>query len=629
MYVPVLYFMQAMPVAIVQELASVFFKDMGIANAPIVVWTSLISLPWSMQFLLGPLVELSSTRRRWVFQAQFIISICLGLLAFIIHLPNAFIFCLLVLGTMAITSALCNIATDGLYILAMDGPTQAKFIGVQTTCYRLGRLFCVGLLVLLVGVATRVEKIPVNAPRGGYIELKNKDKSEFVTSARIGIQNSSGGALTDDEGREVLPKLEVPAGTMKLTIRGTGEVLADGKTVGRIAYLTTNNGQTPKGDIIEGGVQLGSTDERTAEAKIPIMMGWTFGIALAAILYFVGFSIASRTTPYPSRDVRPEGDEAAETPRNIARTVLIVSAGVSGYFFLNALVRLVANTLGDQFNQKGWLLPKENLILGMPVHGNPAMVEMIQMIGCLAVLVTSVILMRQLLKGSKMAEALVSFTRIEKFYAVFGFILFYRFGEAMVSRLTPLFVKDPIGKGGLALSNAQFGLISIAGIVGIVVGGIAGGWFLSQRGLKRGFWPMVICMHSPNLLYVYAAYAQPSSIAVLNFIQFVDQFGYGFGYAGYSVYLMSIANRGNFKTAHYAIGTGLGALCITSAAIIGGIIQSNYGWQAFYVSAVLLTIPGTLILLIIPHDEDKPDEAAGGPPSIEPDARPELDDGPG
>jgi PAT family beta-lactamase induction signal transducer AmpG len=140
-------------------------------------------------------------------------------------------------------------------------------------------------------------------------------------------------------------------------------------------------------------------------------------------------------------------------------------------------------------------------------------------------------------------------------------------------------------------------------------------------------------MHLPNLLYVWIAWALPQTffgvetiafpvlslpaflggadltgpfagrLLTLGLVVFIEAFGYGFGFAGYFVYLMFVAQRGKFVTSHYAIGTGLGALFITFAIITAGIIESVFGYLGVFIAACLFTIPGTLILLFIPLDE--------------------------
>ena len=88
-------------------------------------------------------------------------------------------------------------------------------------------------------------------------------------------------------------------------------------------------------------------------------------------------------------------------------------------------------------------------------------------------------------------------------------------------------------------------------------------------------------------------------------VAFVDQFGYGFGFAGYSVYLMYVAQHGRYRTSHFAIATGLGSLCIALAGILSSILQSMVSYFGFFVAVCVCTIPGMLTLLIIPLEEQR------------------------
>jgi len=198
--------------------------------------------------------------------------------------------------------------------------------------------------------------------------------------------------------------------------------------------------------------------------------------------------------------------------------------------------------------------------------------------------------------------AFTTFIRQQGILAVLAFILFYRFGEAMVSMITPLFLRDAVAAGGLGLSVAEVGVINgVAGIIGIILGGIAGGGVVGRYGLRRAFVLMLISMNAPNLLYVWVAAAHPATWWMY-VVAFVDQFGYGFGFAGYSVYLMHVAQRGNFRTSHYAIATGLGALTIMLAGMLSGYLQSTLGYVGFFVAVCLCSIPALLTILIIPLD---------------------------
>jgi PAT family beta-lactamase induction signal transducer AmpG len=232
---------------------------------------------------------------------------------------------------------------------------------------------------------------------------------------------------------------------------------------------------------------------------------------------------------------------------------------------------------------------------------------MIQLAFCLPVAVGLLLWLRSSIRGTEMGEAFSSFFRQSGIIPILFFMLFYRFAEAMVAKMSVLFLKGDHSMGGLALDNTAIGLVKGAiGVAGIICGGIIGGILVSRLGLKKGFWMIAIMMHLPILLYIIAALTKPSSIAIIATIDFIDQFGYGLGYAGYTVYLMRIAQRGQHRTAHYAIGTGLGATFIALSGILGGVIQANGGANGYihvFVAALLFGIPGLITLAFIPHDE--------------------------
>jgi PAT family beta-lactamase induction signal transducer AmpG len=226
----------------------------------------------------------------------------------------------------------------------------------------------------------------------------------------------------------------------------------------------------------------------------------------------------------------------------------------------------------------------------------------------------AVMVTKRAIRGTPLAESFASYVRQRGFWAIFLFILVYRFGEAMVTRWLALFFKDSPAVGGLGISTAQYGLINgFAGVWGIIVGGLIGGVVVARLGLRRSFWPLAICMHAPNLLYLWIAFAykhydDPNHWQNLPFLLdwplyiavFIHEFAYGFGFAAYFVFLMDVAQRGNFKTSHYAIGTGLGALCGTLAGITCGILLASMSYVGFFIAVCILSVPGLMCLLLIP-----------------------------
>lgn len=599
-FIPLLYFMQAIPVTIVQEVATVFFKDLGVANEPIVRWTSLISLPWSMQLLLGPLVDLTGTKRRWILGGQATIAAGLIATAAFLQTPNFFVITLLILGATAVVSALTNIATDGFYILSMPKDSQAKFIGVQTTCYRLGRLFCTGLLLYVVGRLMAFAPLPVQT--NGTPFLVKGGAEQAVTQAELRID--SGRLVAEPGKREVDGKFEVPAGVYQLRVDATGTV-----------YGRTVAGEARMGQLVFAS-RAGDAPSVTPATTVPGMNpfpAWSLVLGATAGIYLLGRLVNQFTVPKPPID-QPKDAEPGEVGRNVQRTLSILLTAVAGYFTLNAVVRLSAWGLWRSLDGtvpaegapltglQGWRLPDQAGYLGVMTPLNGVQAEVAQLAVCLVLVAVGYRLVRARVVGTPMAQAFSTFLGQDRIAAILFFIFFYRFGEAMVGKMSPLFLKDSLSAGGMAIPNDTLGLIKgVAGVLGIVCGGILGGIYVGRVGLRKAFWPLAFAMHTPNLLYVWAAATIPP-VTAMYFVDFVDQFGYGFGFAGYMVYLMWVAQRNQFQTSHYAIGTGLGALTILTAGVLSGILQSNFGYLGFFIAVILCTIPGMIALLLIPHD---------------------------
>lgn len=197
-------------------------------------------------------------------------------------------------------------------------------------------------------------------------------------------------------------------------------------------------------------------------------------------------------------------------------------------------------------------------------------------------------------------EAFQTFFTQKKAWAIIAFTLFYRFGESMLTKMSAPFLLDSREVGGLGLNTIQTGaVLGNVGVLALVAGGILGGILVSKRGLRQCLLPMAILMNLPNLLYVWAAHAQPGIAAVYG-ITAVEQFTYGFGMAPYMVFTMYVAQRSKFQTSHYAIITALMAFGAMGAGIASGFLQKNLGYFGFYCVVCLATIPGMVLLKAIP-----------------------------
>ncbi|OAV67497.1 muropeptide transporter [Bacteroidales bacterium Barb6XT] len=159
------------------------------------------------------------------------------------------------------------------------------------------------------------------------------------------------------------------------------------------------------------------------------------------------------------------------------------------------------------------------------------------------------------------------------------------------------FLLDKPEAGGLGLSTSQVGLAyGVVGVASLLAGGILGGIAISRHGLKRWLWPMAMAITLPNTVYLYMAYALPDNFAVINVCIGVEQFGYGFGFTAYTMYLMLFAD-GEYKTSHYAIGTGFMALGMMLPGMASGWIQEQTGYPHFFAWVMFCSV---LPFLVIP-----------------------------
>jgi len=411
-WIPSLYFSQGLPYVVVMTLAVVMYKNLGVSNTDIALLTSWLYLPWVIKPLWGPLVDLLGTKRRWIVGLQFLIGAALAMVALVVPAPGFLQMTLAIFWLMAFASATHDIAADGFYMLSLPQSTQAAFVGVRSTFYRLAMIAGQGGLVFLAG---RLQE------------------------------------------------------------------------------------------------RLGTPAEAWA---------WVFGVM--AVFFLAAAAYHLWALPRPTAD-RP-------VPR-------------SPHFFRD------------------------------------------------------------------FAAVFAAFFRKPEIVRILAFLLLYRFAEAQLLKLVTPFMLDPLDKGGLGLKTAEVGIAyGTVGITALTIGGLLGGWVISRGGLKRLLWPLMLCMHLPNTLFVALAHWQPTSLPLISAAIAVEQFGYGFGFTAYMVYLLMVAGGpdglNEHKTAHYALCTGFMALGMMIPGMWSGWLQDQLGYTNFFIWACVATVPSFVAaaMLRIPED---------------------------
>lgn len=398
-YVPTTYFAEGLPYMIVNALAVIVYKKMGVSNTLIAFWTSWLYLPWVIKMLWGPLIDMYATKRSWIGWTQALMCAAIACAALSLKTPFFLYVSMVCFMGVAFLSATHDIAVDGFYMLSMDDKKQAFFVGIRAFFYRVAMLFSSGVLVMLAG---------------------------------------------------------------------------------RIETRTGN-----------------------------IQDSWTQVLLLAAAIMGLLFVYHRVWLPYPAAD-KPDEAKASQ----VAEFGQIFAA----YFKL------------------------ENVGIGL------------------------------------------------------AFILTYRFGEAMLLKLTAPFLLDSAAAGGMALTTTQVGVAyGTVGLASLIVGGLLGGWIISRYGLRRTIWPLAFMLNAPDLVYVYMAYNLTLPTDFIYTLVAVEQFGYGLGTTAFMFFMITLTGE-KYKTAHFAISTGIMALGMMVPGFVSGKLQSMLGYPEFFIAVCVATLPGMALI---------------------------------
>jgi MFS transporter, PAT family, beta-lactamase induction signal transducer AmpG len=600
-WIPTLYLAQGLPFTVVNFVSIIMYKSLGVSNADIAFYTAWLYLPWMLKPLWSPVVDILKTRRWWIWLTQLLVGACFAAVALTLPLPMFFQATLAVFYLVAFSSATHDIAADGFYMLALSEKQQAFFVGVRSTFFRISMVAGQGVLVILAG----------------YIQTRTG-----LPSADLRVVTKPGTALVQAVSPELLETAAAEEGPLRVVLHPDSiEIDPQPRNKADIdALMATAKEWNSTNDFIRTRQRTQATGEK---AEGPSWWSQSVSGPLGDFLRKrFGPDVAPQTDIAGNigltslRLSKPPGREVVVTPafktgdRNVSMAEGTRLVFDDSNWNTPALVviqidhRLRAET-SAQFEIRSGNIPLSwSIIFGVlvglflcfsvyhwvmlplpqadrpgDVHGIPAFI-------------------REFLK------TFGSFFRKEHIGRMLLFLLFYRFAEAQLVRLAAPFLLDGREVGGLALTTGQVGFVyGTVGTISLLAGGLLGGFLASRNGLRAWIWPMVIAIQVPNLVYVYLSYAQPDAYWIVNLCVSIEQFGYGFGFAAYLLCMIYIA-KGAHKTAHYAICTGFMAMGMMLPGMFSGWLQELIGYQHFFIWVLLATIPGFIVVALLPLDPE-------------------------
>jgi len=603
-WIPSLYFAQGLPYVAVMTISVIMYKRLGISNTDIALYTSWLYLPWVIKPFWSPFVDLLKTKRWWVVTMQLLVGAGLAGIAFTIPASNFFQWSLAVFWLVAFSSATHDIAADGFYMLALDTHAQSMYVGIRSTFYRIATIAGQGLLIIVAG---SLESSSGLKPA----ELQVKVSPEYSSQIVLPAEDSTAGTVAAVQSDEYLFEM-----TPSVVHLGTKTIPVDSLAIMK-AYAIEHN--TLNGFIPEEKVKAKAGDESWWSENVSTPLGSfierNFGekkegskvhsVTGNAALVAVKLSKA----PAPGEKIilntsLDKGDKSIFI--NSGERVEFTSENWTkpAYLLIQADSKLVKATEATFKGLSGnisfaWsitffilagfflaIMLYHRFILPRPDSDKPV----------------KEVTARTIFK--EFFETFASFFKKKQVLIAIAFLLLYRFPEAQLVKLISPFLLDPKELGGMGLTTGQVGLVyGTVGIIGLTLGGIIGGFIAAKGGLKKWLWPMAWSISLTCATFVYLSVFQPDSLFIINLCVFIEQFGYGFGFTAYMLFMIYFSD-GEHKTAHYAICTAFMALSMMLPGMAAGWLQELIGYKHFFFWIMICCISTIAVTAFIKVDEN-------------------------
>jgi len=581
-WIPTLYLAEGLPYVAVNIVSVIMYKRMGISNADIALYTSLLYLPWVIKPIWSPLVDMLKTKRWWIVITQLVLAV--GFASIALTIPASFFFriTLAFFWLLAFASATHDIAADGFYMLGLNTNQQAKYVGIRSTFYRVATITGQGLLVILAGF---LESSSGREPVSLFIEASPQYSRTVLEVPHVTGTGMSGDQMHFVIGSDSLllstqtvdkDSLALLLDSIKAFNIGNGFFTVEEKQAKEKGWWTStvseplgtwirNNFGEERGEVaaVTGGIAVVpvrisqkpengrkvvlNTALKKGDRSISLIQGehLVFSETNWDKPAYMVFQADSKLTGYTSASY--EGLSG-----NIPMAWAVTFFVLAGLFLVFSFYHR-------------FILPRPDTDRA---HENLKPVDVLREFGA----------------------TFASFFRKPQVAAALFFMLTFRFAEAQLLKLINPFLLDPIDKGGLGLTTGEVGFVyGTVGIIGLTLGGIIGGVVAAWGGLKKWLWPMTLSMLLTAITFLYLSFTQTDNLLIINICVFIEQFGYGFGFTAYMLYLIYFS-EGKYKTAHYAICTGFMALGMMLPGMFAGWLQEQLGYNHFFLWVMICSV---------------------------------------
>ncbi|MBO5272788.1 MAG: MFS transporter [Muribaculaceae bacterium] len=613
-WIPSLYFAQGLPYVAVNVITVIMYKRLGISNADIALYTGWLYLPWVIKPFWSPFVDIIKTKRWWTLIMQWIIGFGLAAVAFAIPTPFFFQLTLAIFWLVGFASATHDIASDGYYMIALEEHEQAAYVGIRSTFYRVATIVGQGLLVIIAGVIesnTGLEPTDVTITADASIQ----PKTEVLNALPEAI------VVTPEQAKvEQFVFSAAPAVGTKTPETVSIKVNDSTSTEVKFAdYSKAMMDSVHKLNIANGFVAEVKEKEKEKEDTSNIAKWWyakidslevaiknTFGEEPRNIKDVANnFAIIGvRLTQAPTDEEcvlvvnYKDGDQSIKLNDKVVDTRFVFTKDnwdKTAYIYFEIDKNIQGNVTATFQGTSGnipmaWLLVFVVLSVFflcaaiyhswvLPVPANDKSVGGGEKASA-----------KEIFKG--FLDTFKTFFQKKGVWVAMAFMLLYRLPEAQLVKIINPFFLDPVDKGGLGLTTGQVGIVyGTIGIIGLTLGGILGGIVASKGGLKKWLWPMALSISLNSVVYIFLSAVQPDPNTVGGFLTIsagmvLDQFGYGFGFTAFMLYMMYFAD-GPYKTSHYAICTAFMALGMMLPGMWSGWLQELLGYNHFFIWTLL------------------------------------------